>query len=65
MKKDLVGRVGKITGYPEISRDYDLPIIPCFMAACPANKYEKCTMPTLIRIGADARCKTGVDFLTK
>lgn len=46
------------------SRDYDLPIVPCLVSACPANKASFCGMASLIDIGGDGKCKTGVRFMT-
>lgn len=45
------------------SRDYDLPIVPCLVTACAANKASFCGMASLIDIGGDGKCKTGARFM--
>lgn len=48
---------------PWTSRDYDLPIVPCLVSTCAANKASFCGMASLIDIGGDGRCKTGARFI--
>lgn len=43
-----------------VSRDWQLPAIPCAVSACPCNKNAKCEMPSRIEIGPDGACKFGV-----
>lgn len=43
-----------------VSRDYDLGIIECKVSECPANEYDKCGMPSCIKIGTDGRCELGI-----
>lgn len=37
------------------SRDWNIPTIKCSVKTCVAN-YGKCTMPSLIEIGANGKC---------
>jgi hypothetical protein len=45
------------------SRDYCLPTIPCSVLCCACNKNGKCEVPSLIKINADGKCQTGMDFV--
>ena len=39
------------------SRDWNMPEIKCGRTKCVANYNGKCTMPSLLEIGNDGKCK--------
>ena len=46
------------TKNPFWSRDFQSFDIPCSIVKCPANNgYDKCIMPSCIKIGIDGRCE--------
>jgi hypothetical protein len=67
--RSLIGRIGKHKSGPRdmpdwVSRDYAL-VVPCKFIRCPLNRSEHCSMPSGIKIGADASCTTGRDLVDK
>ncbi len=51
-------------GYP-VSRDWGMASVPCQVRACPCNSLGKCELPASIKINAEGKCQTGVDFMEK
>lgn len=51
--EDLFGPIGR---FPS-SRDWSMPTIECDSKNCAANYNGKCAMPSLIKIGANSKCK--------
>jgi hypothetical protein len=46
-----------------VSRDYDLPVIPCRVTDCACNNGRgSCTMPSAISINAAGQCEEGLKY---
>ena len=49
-------------GYPDTSRDFELPIIACSVKACPANNGSHCVMPSMIKIDVTGKCEAAAKY---
>lgn len=52
---EIQGLIGHHDGYPWLSRDWG--DIDCRSQSCMHNRFSKCTVPSLAKIGEDGRCE--------
>lgn len=55
MGMEVMGLMPHHDGFPHLSRDWE--DVDCKSAACENNRLNKCTVPSIAKIGENGRCE--------